>query len=219
MKKMKWNAKCVCLATLCMFSVASTSLVVASPEAKMTVEPKEVLDVQANGTFSVNVTVTDVSELFGWQFNLSFNPAVLNVENVAEGLFLRQAGTTLFTNKTDNTSGYLLVSTSFMVPYPAHGVNGSGVLGSIILKVMSQGSSTLHFEKTSTKLRTVTAGNIVSIDFETEDGSFRNNAPGLALPYEVIAGVVIIVIVGGGVGLIYLKRRRGQTKIVLGSRV
>jgi len=211
---MKQNPKWVCLATACVFFLALTSIAVASPATEMKIEPEEVLDIQPNGTFTVNVTVTDVNELYGWQFNLTFNPAVLNVENVTEGSFLKQTGTTILLKKMNNTSGYLLASASFMPPYPAHGVNGSGVLGSIIFKVMSLGSSNLHFEKTSCKLNTVKAGNVVRMEFEVEDGSFRNVAPGLVLPLEVITGAVVIIAVGGVSGFVYFRRRRGQAEEV-----
>ena len=217
---MKQNPKWVCLATACVFFLALTSIVVASPATEMKIEPEEVLDIQPNGTFTVNVTVTDVPStdqtpgLYGWQFNLTFNPAVLNVENVTEGPFLKQTGTTILLKKINNTSGYLLASASFMPPYPAHGVNGSGVLGSIIFKVMSLGSSNLHFEKASCKLNTVKAGNVVRMDFEVEDGSFRNVAPGLVLPLEVITGAVVIIAVGGVGGFVYFRRRRGQAEEV-----
>jgi len=213
---MKQNPKWVCLATACAFFLALTSMVVASPATEMKIEPEEVLDIQPNGTFTVNVTVTDVPStdqtpgLYGWQFNLTFNPAVLNVENVTEGSFLKQSGNTLFAKKTNNTSGYLLVSASFYPPYPAHGVNGSGILGSIIFKVMSQGSSNLHLEEVSCKLRTVKAGTVVAIDFDVEDGSFRNVAPGISLPLEIIAGAIVIVAVGGVGGFVYFRRRRRE---------
>lgn len=208
---MKPKPSRVCFAVICLFFLASTSFVVASPATpKIRLEPKETLDVQPNQSFNVNVALADVSELYGWQFNLTFNPAVLNVVNVTEGPLLKQGGTTLFAKKTNNTRGYLLVSASFMPPYPAHGVNGSGVLGSIVFQVISQGSSTLHFEETSTKLRTVTAGNLVPIGFEVEHGSFRNVAPGFSLPLELIAGAIVIVAVGGVGGFVFFRRRRKE---------
>jgi len=219
---MKQNPKWVCLATACVFFLALTSIVVASPATEMKIEPEEVLDIQPNATFTVNVTVTDVPStdqipgLYGWQFNLTFNPAVLNVENVTEGSFLKQTqtGKTLFVKKLNNTRGYLLVSASIYPPYPAHGVNGSGVLGGIIFKVVSQGSSNLHFEKASCKLNTVKANTVVPMDFEVEDGSFRNVAPGLVLPLEVITGVVVIIAVGGVGGFVYFRRRRERAEEV-----
>jgi len=205
---MRCTSRWVCLASICILFLASTSVVVASPTAKMRIDPKETLDIQPNGTFNVNVTVADVTELYGWQFNMTFNAAVLNVENVTEGPFLKEVATTLFAKKTDNTRGYLFVSTSFMVPYPAQGVNGSGVLSNIVFKVMSQGSSTLHFETLSTKLRTVTAATVVPMDVDTEDGSFRNVAPPLSLPLEYVAGAIVIVAVGGVGGFAYFRRKK-----------
>jgi len=207
-EKMKCVSRCFCLAAVFILFLTSPSIVVASPATRMNIEPRETLDIQPNGTFNVNVTVTDVTELYGWAFNMTFNPAVLNIENVTEGPFLKQAGITLFAKKTDYTIGYLAVSAAFVPPNPAHGVNGSGVLSNIVFKVMSQGSSTLHFEKLTTKLRTVTAGNVVAIDFEAEDGSFRNVAAGLSLPLEFVAGAIVIVAVGGVGGFVYFRRRK-----------
>ena len=52
-------------------------------------------NVSVNDTVSVNVTITDVTDLYGFQFDLSFSPAVLAATAINEGPFLSSGGRTL----------------------------------------------------------------------------------------------------------------------------
>jgi hypothetical protein len=63
-----------------------------SSTATMTLDPSEVKDIDPGGTFNVDVTVADVSNLFGWQFLIRFDSRVLRVDNVTEGQFLGSTG-------------------------------------------------------------------------------------------------------------------------------
>jgi hypothetical protein len=79
--------------------------------------------------------------------------------------------------------------------------------------VKGSGSTSLHFDATRTYLRTVVSGSVAPIlDVTAVDGSFSNSSGGFqsGLPVEVIAGVVVVVVVVGVIGL-YLWRRRKKT--------
>ncbi len=95
-------------------------------------------------TFDINVTISDVVDLYSWQAGMTFNPDVLEALSFTEGPFLRQGGTTIFINGTiDNMAGvitYHACSLTGNVP----GVTGNGTLGTITFKVKGYGNSTLH---------------------------------------------------------------------------
>jgi len=181
-----------------------------------------VSNVQSGGTFTVNVTITDVSELYGWQVNVTFNPQVLNVEHTLEGTFLNQVNETIFIMRIDNAVGYVLVSGLFEQHeggvYPLHGASGSGLLCNITFSVKGSGSSSMQFAKKNapggTYLRSLSASVIAPIeDFSTADGSFSNSAGGLQLgvPFEFLVGAVVVVVIVAGVAGFYFWRRRKRS--------
>jgi len=95
-------------------------------------------------TFNVNVTISDVVNLYSWQAGLTFNPNVLEAFSFREGPFLRQGSTTIFINGTiDNTAGVITYFACSLTGN-ALGVSGNGTLGTITFKVKYYGNSTLH---------------------------------------------------------------------------
>jgi len=201
-----------------MFLILACTLMFVATEATqadsgvIAIEPAEVRDISPGGTFTVNVTVAGVSEVYGWQVNITFNPQILNVENVSEGSFLKQANKTVFMKTIDNTDGYVLLASTFY-PVPEHGVSGSGLLAQVTFTVKGSGSSSLHFEENGTKLRTYVGDSLVPItDFSTTDASFRNAAGSLLLggiPLEYIAGAVVVVVIGGFSVFLLRRRKKG----------
>lgn len=192
-----------------MFTISEVAF--ASPGAVIAIKPAEVLDVPAGETFRVNITITDVSNLYGWQVNITFNPGILNVANTEEGPFLKQVNDTVVMKRTSNDGGFLLLSSTYTVPYPLQGATGSGLLATVTFSVVGQGASSLNFVK-GTKLNTVPPPYLTILpitDFTTAGGSFRNAAgnAGLGIPLEWIAAAVIVVVVVG-VSVLFVMRRR-----------
>jgi len=100
-------------------------------------------------TFTVNVTIADVSNLFAWQFLMHFDPDVLQVNNVTEGSFLASTGEeTDFIGPTiNNEVGYVIVGCLFMPPLPEYGASGDGVLATITFLVEAFGTTSLSFDE------------------------------------------------------------------------
>ena len=46
-------------------------------------------DVSVGRTFSVDVTITGAADLYAFQFDVAFNPALVQVNSVTEGSFWR----------------------------------------------------------------------------------------------------------------------------------
>jgi len=170
------------LLTLLLISMLTLTFNIQSAKA----EPVTILSVYpplstalVGENFTINVTITDVVNLYGWQVNITFNPNILNVESAVEGPFLKQVYNTFYMKIIDNSAGYVLAMSLFMPPFPPGGANGSGVLASVTFQVKVVGSTTIHFSE-GTKLRTWMQGNIQPISYMAEDGFFTN------LPPEII---------------------------------
>jgi len=148
------------------------------------VDPPETIDPGkiVGSTFTINVNVSNVQQLYGWQVNMTYNPAVVNTTtaSIVEGEFLKQAGSTMrLTRKVNNTVGTILVAYILSaLPPPPVGASGNGTLVSITFMVKALERATLLRLVTDgpfpTKLNTIVAGNTVPIEHTTEDGLFDN---------------------------------------------
>lgn len=129
--------------------------------------------------FTIGITITEVTNLYGWQFNLTFDPAILNVTEVNEASFLKKVAQTTFLKSINNTAGYALVCALFSPPIPPDGAYGSGTVANVTFRVKSGGETPLEFNKTMTKLRTIM--NIsnkrcpVPIEHATRDGYYSTD--------------------------------------------
>ena len=93
-------------------------------------------------TFSLNLNVADAVDLTSWQFDLAYNPTLLQANLVTEGPFLASAGSTAFIpGVIDNTTGLIsLVSALFVDLFPP---SGNGVLATVQFTALSPGLSPL----------------------------------------------------------------------------
>jgi hypothetical protein len=91
----------------------------------------------AGSSFSVNLTVGNVTNLGADQATLLFEPTSVAVSSVTEGDFLKSAGTTLGAGleQIDNTHGS--VTFFYALTISGIGVNGSGTLASVLFTTNS----------------------------------------------------------------------------------
>jgi len=115
-------------------------------------------------SFTVRVNVSGVlisARLYAWQFNLTFNPAVLQAVIVSEGPFLKQAGVTNFAGYTiSNTAGWVFAGCA-VDDWFGGGVYGSGALATITFQAIAKGNSMFNF--TDTQLRSFDEVNEVPV--------------------------------------------------------
>jgi len=95
--------------------------------------------------FTVTVNVAEVTDLYGWEFNMTFNPALLECKGVTEGPFLKKTGKTTFfiIGEIDNVAGKIRVGCLITDPPP--GVDGSGILAEVTFHCKAVGNSALEF--------------------------------------------------------------------------
>ncbi len=93
-------------------------------------------------SFDINVTVSDVSNLYGWEIRVSWDVNLLNVTSVVEGPFLKAGGSTFFYDNLNLTTGNMVVDCALLGLVP--GVSGSGTLSTITFYVENAGQGPLN---------------------------------------------------------------------------
>ena len=99
----------------------------------------------AGGPIMVDVLASDVFDLYAFQVDLLWDPAVLSAQAVTEGDFLPLSGPTFFDGGTiDNGSGTVsLIFDTLSGAVP--GASGTGVLAHLSFTALAAGTSTLQF--------------------------------------------------------------------------
>jgi general secretion pathway protein D len=94
-------------------------------------------------SFSLDVSVADAADLFAWQFDLGFDPALLAADSIVEGPFLATGGDTFFIpGIIDNALGTLTFNANSLL-MAIQGVNGSGVLATVTFTALAAGTSAI----------------------------------------------------------------------------
>jgi len=114
----------------------------AVPIFSVTATPHPVL---VGSTVELDVLINDISDLYIYQFTLSFDAALFQATGVTVGAFLGTAGPTFGdTGVIDNATGTIsFVYNTLLSSVP--GASGSGSLALITLEAVSPGSSALVF--------------------------------------------------------------------------
>ncbi len=162
---------------------SSTSLVFVHPAAIS----DETL--QLGSYLEVSVNISDVTDLFAWQVNMSWDPSILSVNRIIAGEFLLRAspaantsssphpyGLGFVINDTNNAAGYTAMGESVLGGVP--GISGDGTLVSIEFLVTGYGSTSLTISLTGNLATTLLNSSSGTLSFTTTDGYFRNKYPG-----------------------------------------
>lgn len=125
---------------LCVAALLVGSMVGAQASPVLSVTPS-LSNVTVGTSFTLDVRISGVSDLFGWELDLGFGPAgLLNASPATEGSFLG-AGT-FFGGGTVN-NGVGTITTMFNALSGTVGVTGDGILASIGFQAMGVGTATL----------------------------------------------------------------------------
>lgn len=121
-------------------------ILTSSPSSTvLSVYPQTVQGI-ADQNFTINVTISNVADLFGWELKLGWNPSLLDVTNVTEGPFLRSTGQTFFSPQVNNTEGQLIADCSLVGNIS--GASGQGTLMIVQFNVKESGTCDLNLHDT-----------------------------------------------------------------------
>ena len=96
--------------------------------------------------FIIEVKVSDVTDLYGYEFHLRWNSTLLDCVEVSEGPFLKSGGSTFFTYKINSTEGCIVVDCTLLGDI--QGVNGNGTLTTIKFYIKRAGECLLDLYDT-----------------------------------------------------------------------
>lgn len=157
----------ICIAALLLslvFSFFPSGKVLAA-DATLTINPTPAT-VAWNGTSTINVVINNVTNLYGYDIELSFDPNIIQVVSVSNGGFLSlgtQDGPYI-----DNVNG--IISYSNAQRNPAQPQTGTGTLISILVQGVNVGQSPIRFE-TDSPFATLSDRNGISIPFTFTNGT------------------------------------------------
>jgi hypothetical protein len=142
MKKEKKMLRLRVLAVIAGIFLASIFSSAAFADAVLSVVPTS-STVSQGDTFAVDVNIAQVTDLYDFEFDLTFDPAVLQATTVLEGTFLSSGGSTFFIPGTiDNTDGTITFNTNTLLT-AISGVTGNGVLVEFDFIALANGASSL----------------------------------------------------------------------------
>jgi hypothetical protein len=96
-------------------------------------------------TFEVDVNATGITDLYAFQFDLTFDPTILEADSVTEGAFLPSGGTTFFIPGTiDNVGGDISANADTLIG-AISGVTGDGTLAEFDFTALADGTSAISF--------------------------------------------------------------------------
>ena len=153
------------------------------------------------GPFSLDVQAAGVVDLYAIQFDIGFDPAVLEATGITEGPFLAGGGATIFIpGAIDNATG-VISFTAISLETAITGVSGGGILATVNFQGVGSGSSA------------VTLFNVLALDSSlsgtdqtTQAGSVSVSGGG-AVP-EPSAGLFVLTGLLALVGRSAWRRRR-----------
>lgn len=114
----------------------------AEASVVLSMEPSNKI-VNVGDNFSLDIAISDVTDLFSYQFDIVFNSTILSAQAVNESSFLSTAGSTFFIpGDIDNVAGTISFTANTLISSVA-GVTGAGVLASINFQPLTSGTSTI----------------------------------------------------------------------------
>jgi hypothetical protein len=129
---------------VCILGIAPVGLGSAAvgPAPQLYIDPSE-SNVWVRQIFSVNITILNIEDLYGFEFKLNYNTTILDCVEVIEGPFLKSAGSTyILKQEINDTLG--LAEFAVSLYGTETGVTGSGVLATLKFNATGVGSSLLH---------------------------------------------------------------------------
>lgn len=95
-------------------------------------------DQSVSAPFTVDIDLTEVVDLYAWEFNITYDTTKLTATNAQEGPFLKSGGSTQFNKTIDDANGWVYAYASLIGDVA--GVTGSGDLANITFSIDATGT-------------------------------------------------------------------------------
>ena len=135
-----------CLSNL--FPVTPQVTPPAGTEAVLYLEPAN-LTITPSKDFTVELKTASIVNLKGYSVTLSYDPALISLQEVTEGPFFSAKGETFFYNDIDDKEGKVLIDCAILGRDLT--VSGGGTLATLSFTCLKAGSTSITFELTDTR--------------------------------------------------------------------
>lgn len=167
----KKNLFWISIVALLLFSMLLAQSQAANEQVVVEIIPATSTVPNVGDPYTINVTIADVTDLFGWELKIYYPNSILNGTSVTQGTFLTENGavSTFFYvaeyppgsgesgfRDNYNTTHGIVYCLSTRLPPPLNGVDGSGVLVTIDFASTAE-NGPLDLDLTDVKLRDSTA--------------------------------------------------------------
>jgi len=120
---------------------AGTAGVLYLEPANLTITPSQ--------DFTVKLKATSITNLKGYSVTLSYDPALISLQEVTEGPFFSSKGKTFFYKKVDDKKGTILIDCALLGPELS--VSGEGILATLSFTCLKAGSTSVEFSLAKTR--------------------------------------------------------------------
>jgi general secretion pathway protein D len=122
---------------------AAPAVPASGTQAQILVTPIEREFRVGGGPYLVPVSINNASRVSTMSLTITYDPAVLRVQNVQEGSFMRQgAGTASFTPRIDAVAGRVDITVARIGDQV--GASGTGLIASLYMTAIAPGNSLLQ---------------------------------------------------------------------------
>jgi hypothetical protein len=154
--------------------------------------------VSVGSNVTLDINISNVTDLYAFQFDLSFAPSLLSSVSIVEGAFLPGGGATFFIPGTIDNVGGTVASTADTLLGPGPGVDGSGTLAILTLTGLAPGTSAIDLSNVF-----LLDSNLNSIDASLQSGSVEVTSPTTSVPEPN----TLVLLMSGVGALIFLRRK------------
>lgn len=135
-----------CILLLVLFSAIDCAFTIdpAYEGATISIDPPTVVGAVGE-TFSIDMVILNVSDLYGWELKLAWDPHLLNVTAVVEGSFLSSVGSSFFYYDVNFTIGCMVIDCILLGD--VEGASGDGVLATATFLPRNEGECFLNLHE------------------------------------------------------------------------
>lgn len=135
------------LFTFILTSITTTQ--VTAQQTKVYINPETQTIPQPGLSFTVEITVQNVNDLYGWELKIYYPNNILNATEASEGPMLKKDGALTFFRKHIFTDNYnethgLVNLFCLIAEAEAPGVNGNGILATVTFNTTSAGTAKIN---------------------------------------------------------------------------
>lgn len=148
--------------------------------------------VSVGQSFTLDINIDQIPDLFDYQFSLSFDPAVLAAQSVTEGALFANAGGSLFSRGTiNNTAGNVSTIVDTLLGN-VPGVSGPGTLAVVQFTAIAAGTTSIDFTPRDDLILQDSKGNTLPVTAQSGQVTAAASVPEPATVLSLAVALIVL---------------------------